>query len=448
MDKAALFVYGGQFANGIFTYGGFQVEIGGLTADVWSGVYPSGGTGVPAYAIYSNGQDSLVDITGTSRSNIMGHLYSLEKGTIKVNLNTPDGVLTGLSKTKGTTSDGTTNLSLSNGALWNVAGDSTVTDLSVKSAARGNMTYNTNDQTLTAGHFSGQDGIFYMKSDLASEIHGDKVYITEAEAGSKGFIGVYDKSLATGKAVTDIRHLLMVTDESKNATFSGKDLNTGGLWTIVPTIRRGGTFEDETGNLYGDPEQWYLVTVDKVINEDTVPIITSLDAPYGLYRSLALDTLRQRLGDIRYRNRREDRYDFWVRNRNGHFEGQGFDSRYNVFQAGVDTMPDEKSVYGPLVERGIAGPSYEKGSGKNHTLAAALYGTWLGDRGDYTDVVAKIGRNDTTLHTYGPYADTASYRENEKSLSVEYGRTVPLGDHGYFVEPEVQFVWGYIGSTS
>lgn len=31
----------------------------------------------------------------------------------------------------------------------------------------------------------------------------------------------------------------MITDDSKNAVFTGKELNNGGLWDVTPTIKKG-----------------------------------------------------------------------------------------------------------------------------------------------------------------------------------------------------------------
>ena len=396
------------------------------------------------YAAYSRNEGSLIDIRGKGRKLVTGNLSSSDGGTILLDMATGDSVLTGKSEVVG----GTTNIEMSNGSLWNMTDSSAVTKLDLNSGATVDMTYNPNGyHTLTIGNFSGNDGIFHMKSDLDSQTDGDKVIIDSAAAGSSGVISVYDQSLATGKEVTGARHLLMVTDKSQNAVFTGKDLDTGGLWDITPTVQRGGTFTDADGNSVGSPDEWYLVKTVKKPNKDTTPIIDNIDNTYGLYR-MSIDTLRQRLGDLRYRNRSDDKYDIWARNRGGRYEGNGYDSKYNFFQVGLDTMPNEKSAYGFLVERGIASPSFTTGNGKNHTLAGALYATWLGDHGNYTDIVAKVGRDDTTLHTYGAYADSASYREDEKSLSVEYGRTVPLGSKGYFIEPQAQFVMGRLGSNS
>ena len=326
--------------------------------------------------------------------------------------------------------------------------DSAVTNLSVNSGVTVDMVYNKdNYQTLSVGNFNGNGAVFYMKTDLASETDGDKMTIDSAAAGSNGLISVYDKSLVSGNPVMGAKPLLMVTDKSQKAAFSGKSLNTGGLWELTPTIERGSTFTDANGSVVGTPDQWYLASIKRDPNADTMPLIEGGDNDYGLYR-MSIDTLRQRLGDLRYRNRSDDTYDVWARNRSGRFAGHGYDSKYNFFQVGLDTMPNRKSAYGLLIERGVASPEYEKGNGMNHTLAGAAYATWLGDHGDYTDVVAKLGRSDAVIHTFGEYPDRADYRAKERSLSLEYGRKVELGDKGYFVEPQLQLVMGHLNSNS
>ena len=443
-DKAKVETEGSRAAFGILNQYGANTTFKGA-AEITSRMGSDLG-----YAAYSMDEGSLIDIRGEGQKQITGNLMSRNDGTILLTMDTGDSFLTGKSDTKVPSDSrvGTTNIDMSNGALWNMTDSSTVTNLTNNSGATVDMTYNKNGtHTLTVGNFSGNDGIFLMQSDLASQEEGDKVNITSAAAGSSGLISVYDRSFVTGNRVMGVKHLLMVKDASKNATFSGKSLDTGGLWEITPTIQRGGTFTDADGKVVGKPNEWYLVTMAKKPNKDTTPVIDIGDNTYGLYR-LSIDTLRQRLGDLRYRNRSDDKYDFWVRDRHGLFDGSGYDSKYNFFQVGVDTMPNEKSAYGFLVERGIASPRFDTGSGKNHTLAGALYATWIGDHGNYTDIVAKIGRNDTTLHTYGAYADKASYREDEKSLSFEYGRTLGIGEDGYFFEPQAQIVFGHLGSNS
>ena len=45
-----------------------------------------------------------------------------------------------------------------------------------------------------------------------------------------------------------------------------------------------------------------------------------------------IDTLRQRRGNLRLRGKTDDESEIWVRSRGGQMEGDGWDSRYNIFQ--------------------------------------------------------------------------------------------------------------------
>lgn len=308
-------------------------------------------------AAWSGGDASCISLTGGGKKTILGNLVSKDKGRIVLNLSTSDSLLRGKSSVLDASDNenvkaAVTELRLSGGALWHMTDSSTVTTLKNLGGAV-NMAYHPDYDTLHIGTFGGNDGVFVMNSDFASQTYGDKVTIDAAEEGSSGDISVYDKSLATGHKVTGTKHLLMVTDKSEKATFVGRNLDTGGLWELTPTIREGGTFTDADDNVVGSSVEWYLTNLTKKINKETESLIESGETTYGLYR-LSIDTLRQRLGDLRYRKHSEDTFDFWTRNRGGHYEGKGYDSKYNFFQVGMDTMPNEKSAYGFLVERGIA----------------------------------------------------------------------------------------------
>lgn len=413
-------------------------------------------------AIYSTGEDSSVIATGEGRKVILGNLESAKGGAIKLNLNTNDSLLRGKStvddfKSNGEVTHGLiavataaeqtgssrTELALANGALWDMTSSSQVTKLDHRNGGIVNMAYNKEYQTLKIGNFSGQDGTFRMKTDLDSQTDGDKVYMTSAEAGSKGLVQVHDESFLKGKEVTGTKHLLLITDDSKNATFSGLTLDDGGLWDVTPTIQRGNTVKDAQGNIVGKDTEWYLTKLEKKVNKDTIPLMKAADNSYALYR-LDIDSLRKRMGDLRFRNMKDDS-GIWARDFHGAYEGQGTDSRYNGFQLGYDYAANEKSLYGFFAERTISNPKYSYGSSKDHGLSGGLYGTWFGDSGVYTDVVAKWGRNDTELHTRGGWPDSASYRTRSESLSVEWGKTFTRDD-GLFLEPEAQMVFGRLGS--
>lgn len=399
------------------------------------------------YSLFSQDTDSIIDLTAAgTRKTIQGNMLASNGGTIRAVLDTGDSFFTGASGVEGEGSE--LDLDLANGARWNMTGDSSVTNLTLNSGAVVDMTVNPAYQQLSGENFSGHHGIFYMKTDLDSQTDGDKVYLKGSEAGASGKIQVYDASFARGKEVTGTRHLLLVTDDSGRASFTGETLNQGGLWDVTPTIQNGSYVRDTMGVTDARDTEWYLTKLERTVNADTRPVLNSGDSVYGFYR-LSLDTLRQRRGNLRQRKSQTNDADgLWARNRGGRFSGPGFTSRYNLFQLGYDVHHNPGSVYGFFGERGIASPDYSTGSGREHTLAGGLYGTWYGSHGSYTDVVARVGRDDSHISTWGPYPDKADYRTREQSLSVEYGKTLYLDkDKELFLEPQSQLVLGHLSST-
>lgn len=180
------------------------------------------------YSLFSQDTDSIIDLTAAgTRKTIQGNMLASNGGTIRAVLDTGDSFFTGASGVEGEGSE--LELDLANGARWNMTGDSSVTHLTLDSGAMVNMAANPAYQQLSADTFRGSNGIFYMKTDLDSQIDGDKVHLKEAEDGASGKIQVYDASFARGKEVAGTRHLLLVTDDRGRASFTGENLNRGGL---------------------------------------------------------------------------------------------------------------------------------------------------------------------------------------------------------------------------
>ena len=428
--------------------GNTEVTVSGNTDDCTGILSTQGGQAVfhkgvtvqgAKTAIESDNENSLIDMTGDGMKVIEGNLLSTDSGIIRLSLHDSTSSLTGVS----TVQNGETNLTVSDGAVWNMTGNSEVTSLEHSRSGVINMNASPAYETLHAGSYTGNGGIFLMKTDLDSEKDGDKVTIDSAADNSSGLIMVKDSSLKSGNEVTGVKNLLLVTDTSGNATFKGQHLDEGGLWDVTPVIKRGDESLDAEGNAVGDHTEWYLTKVEKKVNKDTVPLMKADDNSYALYR-LVIDSLRKRMGDLRFRNLK-DTSGIWARDFHGSYDGQGINSKYNGFQLGYDYAANDKSVYGFFAERNISNPGYSHGDAKDHGLSGGLYGTWFGDSGVYTDVVAKWGRDDTELKTWGNYPDRADYRTHNESFSVELGKTFTK-DNGLFLEPEAQMVFGHLGS--
>ena len=331
------------------------------------------------------------------------------------------------------------------GGYYNILGQFEFT------GGRLDMTQNKNgaqtgtQEELTIENLDKAGGTFIMDTDLNNE-EGDKITIKEAANVGTSYIQVNDTSLLNG-TVTDRKNLLLVKDNSGKLTFEGKDLNNGGIWTFTPEIENGLNVKDNAGNVIGSKEEWYLTHIDRSVNNDTQVLLDGSDSSYAMWRNTN-DTLRKHLGDLHYRTNKKGVEGIWAHYTGGKFAGSGFDSSYNMYQLGYDKADNAKSTYGFALESGTGHADYSFGSGKDKLFSGSFYGTWTGDDGSYTDVVAKIGQFDTDIKSYGDYPDKASYKNRAYSVSIEYGKTIELSEKsGTFVEPQLQFIAGRLGSS-
>ena len=153
-------------------------------------------------------------------------------------------------------------------------------------------------------------------------------------------------------------------------------------------------------------------------------------------------TLSQRLGELR--NSKGDQ-GIWARMSRGEFEYSGaYKNQYNFFQLGYDKAFGSWH-YGAAISHNDGKTTYDSGKGENKSTSLSLYGTWLGDRGHYTDIVLKQGRLSNEYDNYAAAGHThGDYDAWGTSLSGEYGMKVGL-DNGWYVTPQAQLTLMRIG---
>lgn len=295
----------------------------------------------------------------------------------------------------------------------------------------------TDYQTLTLENYSGSGGTFKLDADFKA-VSGDTVVINSA-TNAAGYIQVNGANI-DASAVSETNPLLLVTVSSGNATFTGKSLNGGGLYEYNPEIAEG----DEIGK---NANTYYLTGLTKNVNNNTLALLDGIDNSYAMWRNTN-DTLRKRLGEIHTLPSNDGTDGVWARYIGGKFDGGSYEGQYNLYQLGYDKNYDAKSIIGFALEKGGGNATYSFGSGEDDLFAGAVYGSWLADDGSYTDVVAKIGRFDTELNSYGDFPDSADYRHNAYSLSVEYGKKISLNKAGLYLEPQAQFIAGRLDSVN
>ena len=153
-------------------------------------------------------------------------------------------------------------------------------------------------------------------------------------------------------------------------------------------------------------------------------------------------TLGQRLGELRSSAGDQG---IWARMNRGEFEYSGaYKNQYNFFQLGYDKAFGSWH-YGAAVSHNDGKTTYDNGKGENKSTSLSLYGTWLGDKGHYADIVLKQGRLSNEYDNYAAAGHThGDYNAWGTSLSGEYGMKVDL-DNGWYVTPQAHLTLMRIG---
>ena len=162
-----------------------------------------------------------------------------------------------------------------------------------------------------------------------------------------------------------------------------------------------------------------------------------------------MDRLNKRLGEARYINTEEDQ-GMWVRMRHDRI---GKDNEFRIMNTMYELGYDEKQECDNGERRVGAAIDYMDGSSEYTGVGGSgdvsrkgiwLYDTWLGDKGHYSDFVAKWGHlsNDFTLYK-GTDKITGDFSNNVYSISAEYGRKKDIGNNWYF-EPQVQLQYARV----
>lgn len=428
-------------AKGIYAHDNSNITITGGTINV-EAKGSKDGKNDNAYAIYAwNGNVTInsnnIEINGDIYNDATEGLTS----TIDIILNGKNAVINGnIQEAYGP--NGSINVDLSNGAIWNINGnrsENIITDLILNNGIINRYDDNT---SFDIEHYSGTGDINFKAQDtddsgvLDFTNTGD-VTIGKAEAGSSVNLGVINNTVNT----LDIEK----TEENLNAiaekiVYVANDGNLGGK----VTVKEGLITPEASGDLMFDGnKQGYVTNItggDRVTK--TMDAMKNLAATAIVAWRQEDSTLSQRLGELRESDGGQG---IWVRMSRGEFEYDGeYKNQYNFFQMGYDWAAGSWH-YGAAVSHNDGQTTYTHGDGENRSTSLSLYGTWLGDKGHYADIVLKQGRlsNDFDIYTEAGHT-SGDYDAWGTSLSGEYGMKVALND-GWYVTPQAQLTLMRIG---
>lgn len=270
-------------------------------------------------------------------------------------------------------------------------------------------------------------------------------------------------------ADTKANQISITTNKSSNLTVTSLDSSYGNKMTSVDqgVADLAGTTvlgEDSTegikvvigaNDMTGRVEAVYDAKGNKIsqteeVNETNRTLTAVANLPVVAWRA-ELNDLYKRMGDLRATPYKSGA---WVRYNGGKLKWSDGDleNDFHMIQVGIDTMPTENNIrFGTAFSYTKGDADFDGGSADLDTYSLALYGTWLGDKGQYADVIGRVAsiKNDANARSLTGQGKAYDGKMDNigLSLSAEAGWRFAL-PYNLFIEPQVEATYSYIDSDS
>lgn len=433
--------------QGIYIYGSGNVELHD-SVDIFTG------SDAAANAININGKGSTAEnkaqVNGTAQFNMLGNIKVSNGGSIDLEMT--EGSFwqgaAGIDAGNGSTSS----LSFGNNAVWKLTGNSEVTDLTLDGAWL-DMTADGNAfSTLKTESLNGSGGTIILDVDGTAVDQADKLYVTDTFTGTQALklheINGRDNDPNLGK---DALGTILASVNINNGTFTAVDGEGSLFWQRYE-------LGQQASNTGGYTTDWYLKEIENISPAErpttTVESVLAAGAlNYYTWRS-ENDKLMQRMGELRHNG--DDAKGVWFRvngSKIGRSGSWGFENKYTAYELGYDEVikrtDDFVRYNGVALNYTDGSSSYRSGNGGNDAKAISFYGTQIGSKGHYLDVLFKISRlaNDFTVYDSNANKITGELGNVGVAVSAEYGRKNLLS-RGWYIEPQAQLTLGYLGGDS
>ena len=338
-------------------------------------------------------------------------------------------------------------VNVSDGAAWNMTGDSFVNDVTVGENSAVNVKEDTQLANLQNVNLDG--------GNINLE-------------GSGQQINVVDKLSGEGQITTNSldNHVTIGEDKTSNLTVNGTKEVTdaiasgkGSLQALADVVKgkddksAADTVTSDANDIIGG----YSAKLDgegKVQDNTVKTIENTTNRAISDMANISLMTWRaenndmnKRLGELRDS---KGEHGAWARMARGEskYGAQNVKNQYNYYQVGYDEKlsVDPNWTVGVALTRTEGNSTFAAGSGENKHTGVAVYGSYLNDNGSFIDLIAKYARMDNEYKTIGAGVGDADYKANGYSLSAEYGKRFTK-DNGFWIEPQVELTYGTVGSV-
>lgn len=388
-------------------------------------------------ALLAEGGTITVNQAGGSDVQIEGYIISryINKapdsdipvyGNVQANFDTAQSFLKGNSYTD---SVSTNNLKFTNGAYWDLQGNSSVSDLTVGKGSVVNMDADSSGYSkLQVGNLNAANGKFVMNLGWADE------------GGSYSDRLIIDKTSASGTSTLELLSVGGMEAAADQQTVLVKGADSGTDFVVDGPVYANGLYEYDVNldaKANNGKYDWYIGSLDKTAINSVDVMTTSNQVAYSAWVE-GNGTLRQRLGELQSGADNG----VWVRMFGGKLGGDDFTNKYKTYQFGYDVKAGDWLV-GAAYDYTDGSLNYNRGSGENKIGAVSLYGTLQGKDNSALDIVLKRGHIYGDMDIYGQYSDKGDYSTDATSFGVEYSKRFDAGND-VFVEPQLQLTYGRI----
>ena len=351
-----------------------------------------------------------------------------------------------------------------------VLGDNAALRFSVyQNQYAGTITGEDIDITLGAGAYVDFGG---WKEEGATDWRPDHIYIDAAsmtfnikdsESGNKIYLTGVE-----GNLTTDLEQIKVVADGANNTGNAEADLQKLNE-IIVFNTKPGQTDDNNTVESVMTPATGVVLeqAADDIHDGATAVVdengalgnltIKANDNINGIAEMTAvglhiwrneINDMNKRLGELR--DSCADANGVWARVYNGKakFGSLGVTNKYTAFQFGYDHQIADKTWFGGAISWTDGDNDFAVGGGDSSLLAFTGYGSKLWDNGLFVDVTGKFGRIQNEYNISLPtQRSSADYHTNAVSISAEAGWRVYPMQNSFFIEPQVEMMFGHVWSA-
>lgn len=220
------------------------------------------------------------------------------------------------------------------------------------------------------------------------------------------------------------------------------DLADGSNATATLNIAEGAV----VGALTAEVAKNGSVVVNEAQNTVNSSLIDIAASNFLSFRS-QMNDVSARLGDLRSMPKTAGA---WVRYYGGKnkYSSGNMSEKYNTVQLGGDGFINDTFYLGGTFSYTHGDGNLRNGSTDDKNFNFGIYGGWLGDSGQFVDVIIKRHRVKSDFSLYNTMGrNSGSFHNWGTSASVEAGWRLQCPDTGFYVEPQAELQFGRLDSV-